>query len=75
MLEPPEPIRADELDIIGEIFGIRFTDGCSTGCVELYGEDDGFWHLQMTFDRLWLADLGRVVSLAHSQTSKEKADE
>lgn len=70
-MTPLEPIRRDELDIAGEVFGIRFTKGCSTGCVELYGEDDGFWHLQMTFDRLWLDDLQGVASDALRSIASE----
>lgn len=74
-MNPPEPIRSDELDIVGEVFGIRFTEGCSNGCIELYGEDDGFWHLITNFDRGWLDDLTHCIDSARAFLNKEKTDE
>lgn len=62
--ERPVVKRADDLNIHGELWGLRFTEGCSNGCAELYVEDDDFWHLKATFDRIWLADLLKVLESA-----------
>ena len=59
-------VRGDELDVTGGLFGFRFVDGCSNGCVELYVEDDGYWHHKMTFDRVWLKDMQHCVDRARS---------
>lgn len=55
-------LSAGDLDIVGVIFGLKFTTGCSNGCVELYLEDDENWFYQCTFDSFWLSDLKDVVS-------------
>lgn len=60
LLRPPH-VLVDDLDMHGEIWGLRTTEGCANGCVELYIEDDGFWHLKATFDRQWLPELARLT--------------
>ena len=64
MLHSLEPLRGAELDYTGAQFAYRFTDGCSNGCVEIYSEDDDWWHHVYTFDRLWLQDLKATVDAA-----------
>lgn len=70
LLRPPH-VRVEALDFHGLLWGIRLTDGCSNGCVELYLEDDDFWHLKATFDRVWLEDLRNVIEFAEA---KNRAD-
>lgn len=69
-------LREDQLDIIGQLFGFRFVEGCSNGCVELYIEDDGYWHKQVTFDQSWLKDLhwasGRAMQKANMGKTRAK---
>jgi hypothetical protein len=61
MTDYAEPLRAGDMDVRGGLFALRFTEGCSNGCVELYMEDDGWYHLTATFDRVWLPDLAKVA--------------
>ena len=63
-----EPMRREDMDEAGELFGVRFVDGGSNGLIELYIEDDGYWHFVTTFDRYWLRDLEAVI-----RTAKEKS--
>jgi hypothetical protein len=60
----PEPLRRGDLDAVGSLFGIRFTDGGSWGIAELYIEDDESYFLKATFDRSWLNDLIHVATTA-----------
>lgn len=57
-----EPMRREDMDEAGELFGVRFIDGGSNGLIELYIEDDGYWHHKVTFDRAWVSDLRRVMA-------------
>lgn len=63
-----EPLRESDMNYIVGVFGLRFTEGCSTGCVELYIEDDGWYHFKCCFDRLWLFSLEKVVQQALKTT-------
>ncbi len=56
--------RAADLDVIGNIFGMKFHPGGSKGLVSLFIEDDGLWHLRATFDVSFLNDLHRVAKEA-----------
>jgi hypothetical protein len=67
-----EPLREGDLDIVGGLFAIRFRDGCSTGCAEIYVEDDTYYHLKCTIDRLWLKDLENVVKEALTRIEGDK---
>jgi hypothetical protein len=58
-----EPLKADELDGHGDLFGWKFSDGGSNGLVTIYIEDDENWHEKMTFDVFWLADFKRMADL------------
>lgn len=69
-----EPMRAGDMDIIGQLFGIRFRDGGSTGLVELYVENDEFYHLKCTFDRLWLNDLRHISAEAWKRKQPRTRD-
>lgn len=71
-LDRPEPLRSSELDVIGKLFAIRFVNGCSNGCVELYVEDDDWYHHKATFDRAWLNDLLAVVKRAIDAALEQK---
>jgi hypothetical protein len=57
----PEIKRAADMDIIGQLFGVRFVhrDGLRD-LVELYIEDDEAYHLKASFDALWLNDLRHI---------------
>jgi hypothetical protein len=64
-----EPLRAEELDVRGEIFGIKFTTysvppGIAHTGIELYIEDDGYWHYITTTSSHWLTDLVNVSTEA-----------
>lgn len=58
------PIKKKDLDVAGQLFGFKFVQGCSNGCVELYIEDDEVYHYQFTFDKFWLKDLVYAASKA-----------
>lgn len=45
-------INASELDGIGELFGWRIVDDI----VEIYTEDDDYWHFAMKFNVYWLQE-------------------
>jgi hypothetical protein len=62
-----EPLKHEDMDIVGSLFAIRFTDGCAT----LYIEDDGLYHPHCTFDKLWLRDLEMVAQNSILQWRKK----
>lgn len=47
--------------IVGELFALSFVEGDQ---VELYVEDDGHYHYKCSFNKFWLHDLEKTVSLA-----------
>ena len=55
-------LKAEDLDVVGRLFGLRFAPGCSNRCVELYIEDDENWFYKCTFDSSWLIDLANVAT-------------
>jgi hypothetical protein len=59
-----EVLSADDMNVIGDLFALRFVTGCSNGCVELYVEDDDNYFHKATFDRAWLKDLADVAKEA-----------
>lgn len=64
-LDRREALRADELDVVGSLFGVRhIPGGLPQGLVELYIEDDENYHHKMTFNRTWLSDLISVAKEA-----------
>lgn len=50
-------MRHEDMSVVRQLFALRYVPGGSNGLVELYVEDDGIYHLKMTFDRAWLPDL------------------
>jgi len=74
LVEDMPVLKASDLDIVGKLFGLRFVDGCSNGCVELYIEDDENWHYKMRFDRSWLADLAKLAGIYSTQPDREDAE-
>lgn len=70
---PDDSVRAGELHIVGGLFAVRFIDGCSNGCVELFVEDDEWYHRKLTFDRNWLSDLRDVIDAAIASPISRKA--
>lgn len=70
LVEDMPPLTGGEHpEVVGGLFGVRFVDGCSNGCAELYVEDDGNWHFKMRFDRAWLKDLAAVANRAAESTA------
>lgn len=69
MRHQQKPLRAEDMTMTGNLFGIRLVPGGSTGLVELYVEDDGWFHFKASFDRLWLPDLRAVVDRASAAIS------
>lgn len=60
-----EPLRADDMDVVGSLFGLRFVEGgLPNGLVELYVEDDEYYHYKTQFNHFWLNDLAMVVEIA-----------
>lgn len=51
------PLRFLDMDICGDLFGLKLLDDC----VQLFIEDDELWYLTATFDRAWLPDLKAVI--------------
>jgi len=47
-------IRAEKLDVRGDIFGLTFEDDDQ---ITLWVEDDGLWFSQTTFHQQFLSDL------------------
>jgi hypothetical protein len=52
------PRTVDDMNVIGDLFGLRFAD---ENMVELYIEDDGWFHFKLSFHRTWLKDLREVT--------------
>lgn len=52
-------LKAQDLDYMGAMFGMRFLDdiGAPKGCIALYLEDDESWHYVCTFNHFWVNDL------------------
>jgi len=48
-----------EMHVNGELFSLRFT---AENQVELFVEDDGFYHFKVRFSRDWLRDLSNVAA-------------
>ena len=64
-MEKSAPIlRSEDLDVVGDLFGIRFIGPKGNETVELYIEDDESYYLRTKFNVLWLPDLESVVSRA-----------
>ena len=56
-------VKADELDVAGDMFGMRLVDVCApNGLVEIYIEDDETYFRKVTVNRVWLDDLIRVAN-------------
>ena len=58
-----EPKRMEDMDIHGALFGMCYAEG---DLIELYIEDDGWWHYKCSFNRLWLTDF---IAVAKSMKS------
>ena len=67
-----EPLKEGDMDVAGGLFGIRFTEGCSYGCAELYIEDDINFHFVAKFDRVWLGDLLMVTKEALEISKRDR---
>ena len=48
----------EDMNVIGDLFGLRFV---AENMVELYIEDDGWFHYKASFNKSWLADLRGIV--------------
>ena len=51
----PNPKNIEEMDVVGDVFAMRFPR--NSKLVELYIEDDGMYHFRAKFDRDYLGDL------------------
>lgn len=59
-MERREAKRATDMDVIGGLFALRFVP--DSEMVELYIEDDEWFHFKAQFNKSWLPDLGYVVA-------------
>lgn len=66
-----EHLHADDLDVAGLCFGIKIhkREKGQSDLIDLYTEDDGYYHYQTSFAAFWLDDLISVCTKA-----KDKAD-
>lgn len=64
-----EALRHEDMDVTGNLFGIRFTEG-EHKQAELYIEDDGWYHFKASFSVLWLPDLHKVAASARDALTK-----
>lgn len=67
-----EPVTGDKLDVLGEMFGLRFdpedlvSEVPPAPGVTLYVEDDGLWYPAESFARSYLEDLSEVVRAGYA---------
>ncbi len=62
MINEGEMLHEEDLDIVGKLFGIKFSDGgAPNGLVHLYIEDDENYFHKVTFNRYWINDLKNVI--------------
>jgi hypothetical protein len=54
----PHPRPTEEMDVLGDVFAIRFRRNNQQ--VELYTESGGIYHFRAVFDKDWLGDLINV---------------
>ena len=61
-----ESLRAEDMDIVGNLFGIRFMPGfiARPAYIELYIEDDERFYLTAEFAESWLSDLQSIINQA-----------
>lgn len=60
--ERRKPLRHEDMDVVGNLFGLRFA---ASDIVELYIEDDEWYHYQTCFHKHWLLDLINVCQAGH----------
>lgn len=59
----PEPAKAEDMSIIRSIFGFRVVkrtqerDGTTSPLIQIFVEDDGWYHFKMAFDVIYLKEL------------------
>lgn len=63
-----EPLRAEAMHVVGDLFALRFGPHKQ---MELYIEDDGWYHCKATFNVAWLWDLARVAEGAAVEARKK----
>jgi len=71
MYNEREVLKADELDIVSHLFGIRIIKRPphQDDVIELYVEDDESYHYKMSFSAYWLSDLIKCAELAEQRAS------
>lgn len=52
------PRTVEDMNVIGDLFGLRFAE---EDMIELYIEDDGWFHYKASFNKGWLKDLCGVA--------------
>lgn len=67
-IRKPPPLRSDDMDYAGNLFGFRKEERKDQPpLIELYIEDDGWWHYKCCFSGFWLSDLKHAVHVAISE--------
>ena len=76
------PLKAQDLDIIGECFGIVIDPPLKNPDwaklpnpyrhIKLYIEDDENWHYKTSFSEYWLKDLEEVCRHARQEMTRRK---
>jgi hypothetical protein len=66
-------ITEGDLDVVGSQFGFKIIerDKGQTSLVEMYSEDDGYWHYTQSFAAWWLNDLIKACEEAKSKSDME----
>jgi hypothetical protein len=61
-------LRASDMDVVGGIWAIKFRDNDQ---VELFVEDDEWYHPKASFHKIWLSDLERICKQAVAKLEKQ----
>lgn len=68
-----QALRSDDMDYCGNLFGFRKEERTAQPpLIELYIEDDGWWHYQCCFSAFWLSDLKHFAQVALSEIEEGK---
>lgn len=68
----PKVLRQEDMTVVGGLFAVRFVPEGDQ--VELYVEDDGFFHQKASFQRTWLNDLKIVAEAAEDLAGLDTAE-
>ena len=65
MFDHREPLEESDMDVVGALFAYKFIETEHGRLVELYIEDDGWYHFKCLFSDRWLPDLIAVSQKAY----------